>query len=77
MLLDNLLTFLIYRVMTKVITKSDLVQLLASTNAVEITIVQRGECKMKKTNNPFFHKEGRKGKIRPCNKNIKQSSKGY
>ena len=45
--------------MTKVITKSDLVQLLASTNAVSVTIVSRSECKMNKTNNPFYHKEGR------------------
>lgn len=41
------------------ISKSDLVQLLAQTNASEITVVSRGEAKMKKTNNPFFHKEGR------------------
>jgi hypothetical protein len=45
--------------MAKNITKSDLVQLLASTNAEEITVKQFGECKMKKTDNPFFHKEGR------------------
>ena len=45
--------------MVQNITKSELVKLLASTNAVEITIVQRGECKMNKANNPFFHKEGR------------------
>ena len=47
--------------MAQNITKSDLVKLLANTNAVEITIVQRGECKMNKTNNPFFHREGGEG----------------
>ena len=45
--------------MAQNITKSELVKLLANTNAVEITIVQRGECKMNKTNNPFFYNEGR------------------
>ena len=41
-------SLLIVRVMAKNITKSDLVQLLASTNAEEITVKQFGECKMKK-----------------------------
>lgn len=45
--------------MVQNISKSDLVQLLASTNAESVTIIQRGECKMNKTNNPFYHKEGR------------------
>ena len=43
----------------KTISKIDLVQLLSATNANSVTIVQRGECKMNKTNNPFYHKEGR------------------
>lgn len=41
------------------INKSDLIQLLSSTSAESITILQRSECKMNKTNNPFYHKEGR------------------
>ena len=45
--------------MAQKITKNDLVQILAGTNASEIIIVSRGEAKMNKTNNPFYHKEGR------------------
>lgn len=45
--------------MAQIITKQNLVQLLATTSATSLTIVQRGECKMNKVNNPFYHKEGR------------------
>lgn len=43
----------------KSISKSDLVKLLGATSVNEVIIIQRGECKMNKTNNPFYHKEGR------------------
>lgn len=41
------------------ITKSQLVDLLKSTTAETLTIKSRKEHKMNKTNNPFYHKEGR------------------
>ena len=46
--------------MAKKITENDLIQLLDKTSAETITVVSRKECKMNKTNNPFYKKEGRK-----------------
>lgn len=43
----------------KTISKNDLVKLLESTTTEELTIISRSEAKMNKTNNPFYHKEGR------------------
>ena len=53
------------------ITENDLIQLLDKTSAETITIVSRSECKMNKTNNPFYKKEGRKWV--PVNKVEKQN----
>jgi hypothetical protein len=57
------------------ISKNDLIQLLDKTSAETITIVQRREAKMNKTNNPFYHKEGRK--MVPDYKVEKQSKVTY
>jgi hypothetical protein len=46
--------------MAKKITENDLIQLLDKTSAETIKVVSRKECKMNKTNNPFYKKEGRK-----------------
>lgn len=42
------------------ISENDLIQLLDKTSAETIKVVARKECKMNKTNNPFYKKEGRK-----------------
>lgn len=57
------------------VTKNELIQLLDKTNAETITIVQRKEAQMNKTDNPFFHKEGRK--MVPDHKVEKQSKVVY
>lgn len=45
--------------MANQITKSELSQILANTDATEIIVSTRGEVKMNKTNNPFYEKQGR------------------
>ena len=45
--------------MTTKVSKEELIVLLCMTNASEVTILSRSEAKMNKTNNPFYHKEGR------------------
>ena len=41
------------------VSRERLVELLTSTNASSVTIVSVADAKMNKTNNPFYHKEGR------------------
>ena len=45
--------------MAKQVTKSELIQILATTTETEITVTTRGEAKLNKTNNPFYEKQGR------------------